>query len=214
MKLYAVPRSPFAARVLAVLALKGLAVEVVAPPGEGLKAPAYLAVNPMGRLPTLVLDDGVALPESEVIVEFLEQLHPDPPLLPADPLARARARLIARVAELYVMAPLFGLFRYFADQKNPEVDRLFAEMQSGLGHVETLLDDQGYARGASPTLADCALAPFLFWVEQIAAMYQRPSPLDDLPSLSDYYLAMQGRPIFGPLLADMAADLKALRGAG
>ena len=213
MKLYAVPRSPFAARVQAALALKGLEVEVAPPPGEGLRSPGYLAVNPMGKLPTLVLDDGRTLPESEVIVEYLEHVYPEPALLPGDPWERARSRLVARVAELYVMAPLFALFRYLADRDAAEVDRLFAEVGSGLRHLEDLIGDEGYAWGREATLADCAVAPFLFWVKMLPQMFGRASLIEDLPKLSRYDEAMQGHHVFGPLLTQMAEDLEALRSA-
>ena len=211
MKLYAVARSPFGVRVQAAAALKGISLEILPPPGEGLKSPAYLSLNPMGRLPTLVLDDGRTLPESEVIVEYLEQVFPEPALLPSEPWDRARVRLVGRVAELYVMAPLFALFRHLAEPQDPAVDRLFAEVEAGLGHVETLLGDQGFAWGGAPTLADCALAPFLFWIKELAAMLARPSPIAGLPKLAAYDAAIQKHGVIGPLLAAMASDLAALR---
>ena len=62
------------------------------------------------RLPVLVLDDGVSIPESETIVEYLEDAFPDPALRPHGAEAAARVRLIARVSELYVKGPLFALF--------------------------------------------------------------------------------------------------------
>lgn len=211
MKLYAVARSPFGARVEAAARLKGVPLEIVPPPVEGLKSPAYLGLNPMGRLPTLVLDDGRTLPESEVIVEYLEQMFPEPALLPAGPWDRARTRLIGRVAELYVMAPLFGLFRHLVEPQDPAVDRLFGEVAQGLAHVEALLGDRGFAWGDAPTLADCALAPFLFWVEELARMMAHASPLDSFPKLMSYHAALQEHAVFGPLLIGMAEDLAALR---
>jgi glutathione S-transferase len=214
MKLYAVARSPFGARVQAAAALKGIPLEMAPPPGGGLKSTEYLNLNPMGRLPTLVLPDGRSLPESEVIVEYLEQVYPRPALLPAEPWARARTRLISRVAELYVMTPLFGLFRRLGTPQDPIVDGLFAEVQTGLGHVEALLGDQGFAWGDEPTLADCALAPFLFWVKELARMFARPAPLTGVPKLAAYDRTIQEHPVIGPVLTAMANDLAALRSAG
>ncbi|TAJ74325.1 MAG: glutathione S-transferase family protein [Phenylobacterium sp.] len=211
MKLYAVARSPFGARVEAAAILKGIPLEILPPPAEGLKSPAYLAVNPMGRLPTLVLDDGRTLPESEVIVEYLEQMFPEPALLPAAPWDRARTRLIGRVAELYVMGPLFGLFRHLAAPADPAAEALFVDIERGLGHVEAVLGGQGFAWGDAPTLADCALAPFLFWVKELHRMFARPSPIGSFPKLASYDAGLQTHPVFGPLLAAMAEDLAALR---
>jgi glutathione S-transferase len=211
MKLYGVARSPFAARVQAAIVLKGLDIPMVPPPGAGLKSPEYLALNPMGRIPTLALDDGSTLPESEVIIEFLEQVFPDPPLLPAEPAARARARLIARIAELYVMMPILGLFSHLGEPTNPDVDRLFDQLQASLGHVDHYLADARCAAGPEPTLADCALAPILFWTREVARMFGRADPLFACPRLAHYDRAMAGHPIFGPLVAAMADDLAALR---
>ena len=79
------PISPFAARVRAALYYKGLPFTLIAPPAAGLKCPEFLALNPMGKIPLLVLDDGSSLPESETILEYLEDAYPDRPLRPADP---------------------------------------------------------------------------------------------------------------------------------
>ena len=98
MKLYTYFRSSAAFRVRIALNLKGLAYEpafVHLPRGEH-RAPAYGAVNPQALLPTLE-DGGQLLTQSLAILEYLEETHPAPPLLPKDPL-RARARALARHA--------------------------------------------------------------------------------------------------------------------
>lgn len=214
MRLYGVPRSPFAARVQAAIALKGLEIPMVPPPAEGLKSAEFLALNPMGRIPVLVLDSGETLPESEVITEYLEQLAPERPLLPAEPLARANVRLIARIAELYVMGPILGLFGCLAPDRrdSPETDRLFDQLQAGLGHLDGYLGVTAYAAGEEPTLADCALVPILFWAEEIARMFGRPSLVAAAPDIALYAASMAAEPLFGPLATAMADDLAALRG--
>lgn len=94
MKLYDAARCPYCARVRIALAEKGLAAEVV--PIDLDDRPAWLfELNPAGRVPVLE-DDGFVLPESDVIVAYLEERHPEPALLPPDPRARARARLAVR----------------------------------------------------------------------------------------------------------------------
>lgn len=215
MKLYGVPRSPFAARVQAAIRLKGLDIPMVPPPEAGLKSPQFLALNPMGRIPVLVLDDGQALPESEIIVDYLEQRFPAPPLLPAEPLARARARLAARVAELYVMGPILGLFGCLAPDRrgSDEAGRLFGQLEAGLSHLEACARPAAYAAGGQPTLADCALVPILFWAGEIAAMFGRPPVLETAPAAAAYMRAMAADPVFGPVAAAMAEDLAALRAA-
>ena len=90
MTLYDAPACPFCARVRIVLAEKGLEFETVEI--DLSDRPAWLYdLNASGKVP--VLDDGFVLPESAVIMEYLEERHPEPALLPADPAARARARL-------------------------------------------------------------------------------------------------------------------------
>src|SRR5271155_1445651 len=99
MKLYQTYTSPFPTRVRLGLYAKGTQAEVIDPPGFHSSAESkgeYMAVNPIGRVPTLVLDDGRALPESEVICEYLEDAYPAPPTLPEDPWSRAQVRLISR----------------------------------------------------------------------------------------------------------------------
>src|SRR5271168_580854 len=106
MKLYQFFASPFPTRVRLILYAKGIPFEIVEPPGFGnskLPKGEYLKLNPLGRVPTLVLDDGRALPESEVICEYLEEAYPEPSLRPADSWGRARARLLARLCDFYLV---------------------------------------------------------------------------------------------------------------
>jgi maleylpyruvate isomerase len=97
MILYSYFRSSAAWRVRIALALKGVAVEQRFQhlrKGEQRSA-VYLAINPQGLLPSLVLDDGQILTQSLAICEYLDERHPDPPLLPGDAAARARIRAFA-----------------------------------------------------------------------------------------------------------------------
>lgn len=90
MKLYDAPRCPYCARVRLALAEKGTAHET----GEVdlRNRPGWIyELNPVGKVP--VLDDGFVLPESTVIMEYLDERYPDPPLLPTEQAARAQARL-------------------------------------------------------------------------------------------------------------------------
>src|ERR1700684_3447278 len=113
MKLYQFFASPFPTRVRLMLYAKGIPFEIVTPPGFGdskLPKGDYLKLNPLGRVPALVLDDGRALPESEVICEYLEDAYPEPSLRPADPWQRAQARLISRLCDIYLVTAMVPLF--------------------------------------------------------------------------------------------------------
>jgi maleylacetoacetate isomerase len=98
LKLYDYPRSSAAYRVRIALALKGLAYEThevhLLRGGGEQHGAAYLALNPQGLVPALAID-GVVLNQSMAIIEYLDERFREPPLLPADPMARARVRALA-----------------------------------------------------------------------------------------------------------------------
>jgi maleylacetoacetate isomerase len=99
MKYYGFWRSLAACRVRIALALKGVKAEEISVnlmQGEQLK-PEYRAVNAQAVVPALVLDDGSTLFESMAIIEYLDETHPKPPLLPKDPKGRARVRALAQI---------------------------------------------------------------------------------------------------------------------
>jgi glutathione S-transferase len=214
MKLYSVGLSPFAARVRASIYVKGLDIEIVAPPEAGTKSPEYLALNPMGKIPVLVLDDGTTLPESETIVEYLEDVFPQKPLRPASPEARARARLIARVGELYVWPHISALF----PQMNPKtrdqavVDAAFAGLRQGLVHLEGFLGEGPFAACAAFTTADGWLIPALFFIGMAGGTFGVSDLLAPHAKLTAYAKAMSADPVAQKLTAEMQAGLAAMRG--
>ncbi|RWO86633.1 maleylacetoacetate isomerase [Mesorhizobium sp.] len=92
-------RSSTSYRVRIALEMKGLSYDYVPHHlrhGEHLE-PAYLAVNPQGLVPALILGDGTLLTQSLAIIEFLDETKPEPPLLPKDPAGRARVRMLAQM---------------------------------------------------------------------------------------------------------------------
>lgn len=171
MRLYTYFRSSAAFRVRIALNLKGLAYEpafVHLARGEH-RAPAYGAVNPQALLPTLD-DGGHLLTQSLAILEYLEETHPAPPLLPAHPLERARVRSLAMlvaceihpVNNLRVLQHLKRGLGQTEDQVNAWYRHWIAD---GLGKLEADLARPGtgiYSHGNQPTLADCCLVPQVF----------------------------------------------------
>src|SRR5262245_34715467 len=89
MQLYHADLSPFAARIRLAIYAKALPIALAPPPG-GLGSEEYKRLNPSGKVPALVLDDGSVLPESEVILEYLEDRFPAPALRPSTAEERAR----------------------------------------------------------------------------------------------------------------------------
>jgi maleylpyruvate isomerase len=151
------------------LNLKGLRVDHVSRhlrKGEQ-RTPAYLALNPQGLVPTLEFDDGFPLTQSLAIIEWLDEVYPEPPLLPADPLARARARAFALaiacdihpVQNLKVLSKLRSL-----DLDEEAVNGWAAWINhEGLSACEAMIarEPGPFCFGAAPTLADICLVPQL-----------------------------------------------------
>lgn len=169
MKLYGYWRSTSSYRLRIALALKGITAEqafVHLVRGEQ-KAEAYRALNPQGRVPTLVLDDGSVLTQSPAIVEYLEEVFPNPPLLPADPVARAKVRAVAAIIgcdvhPLHNIGPL-NYLRGPLGRSEEEVSGWIATwIDQGFAAVETMIGEDGYCFGPAPGLADVYLVPQLY----------------------------------------------------
>lgn len=170
MKLYTFQVAPNPTRLRVYLAEKGLEIEEV--PVNLLKgeqrSAGHLARNPLARLPVLELDDGSLLTESLAIIEYLEELHPDPPMIGRTPLERARVRELDRVAELDVMMRVARIVHstrspigYPAQPALAETER--ARLPQVLRVLETRIGEAPFLAGASPTIADCTLfAAFRF----------------------------------------------------
>src|SRR3984957_2296457 len=168
MKLHGYFRSSASYRVRIALNLKGLGAEHLPHhlrKGEQ-RDPAYLAINPQGLVPTLQ-DTGTVITQSLAIIEWLEETHPQPPLLPGDPLRRAHVRAFAMalacdthpVQNLKVLARLRQL-----DLPEEKVTEWAAwANREGLSACEILIaNERGpFCFGARPTMADLCLVPQL-----------------------------------------------------
>lgn len=210
MKLFQTYDSPFPTRVRLLLYAKGIEVEIIQPPGFHDSAESkgeYMKLNPIGRVPTLVLDDGRALPESEVICEYLEDAYPEPALRPDDLWERARMRLLSRICDFYVvmaMSPLFTLAGRSRRHWEPvAVAQATAKLADALAYLDEFIGEEGYAVGRSLTQADGAIAPQLVLAsEWIPGLFGTPDPLETLPKLSAYWRAIQRDPIAARLIAE------------
>lgn len=211
MKLYSLDLSPYAARVRISIYAKKLPIEIVAPPAAGIKSAEYLALNPMGKIPVLALDDGVSIPESETIVEYLEDAFPDPALRPHGAEARARVRLIARVAELYVMAPLGPLFAQLDPARRSEaaVDAGMGRLKAGMTYLERFMDHGPYAAGEKFTTADGEVTPTLFYVEAMLSRFGRIDALAGHDRIVAYMQTAKADPVLAKVIGEMAEGLKA-----
>lgn len=173
MKLYTYFRSSAAFRVRIALNLKGLNYEpqfVHLARGEHM-SPEYAALNPQALVPALVVDDGDLLTQSLAIIEYLEEKHPSPPLLPRDLLGRARVRSLALLVacEIHPLNNLRALKYLVNELGHSEEDKnkwYQHWIHDGMGKLEDDLirgDGTGrFCHGDAPTLADCCLVPQVF----------------------------------------------------
>ncbi|MEA5445964.1 maleylacetoacetate isomerase [Gammaproteobacteria bacterium AB-CW1] len=189
MKLYTYWRSTAAYRVRIALHLKGLRCEqepvhLVKDGGEQHKG-EYRAINPQGLVPTLV-DGGHVITQSLAILEYLEEKHPEPALLPSKPVERARVRSLAQIIACEVH-PLNNLrvLQYLSnelDVSDRQKTRWYHHwLEQGLKPLERRLANEGrtgrFCHGDSPTLADVCLVPQLYNARRF------DFPLDAYPTL-------------------------------
>jgi glutathione S-transferase len=164
MKLYTFPPAPNPSRVQFYLKEKGIELEQVLVDffkGEQ-SAPEHLARNPAGVVPVLELDDGTCLNESLAIIEYLEELNPEPPMIGTDPLSRAQTRAVERDIEINV---LLRVIRYVHAKKSPLgqppnpviAEHELARLPGGLGRIDRRLEGSEFVMGAQPSIADCTL---------------------------------------------------------
>jgi len=181
VKLYNANLSPWTTPCRIQIYAKGLPVEMVTPPG-GTASEEFKRKNPLGKIPALEVD-GAVIPESAVICEYLEDAFPERPLRPADPLARAKMRLLVRLHDLYLSPPLYALFSQLdlATRDPALVKEKLTELTLRLDQLEQLLVATPYAAGPSLTLADCVLAPYFFFATRVMPMVGGPSPLAGRP---------------------------------
>jgi glutathione S-transferase len=166
MKLHEFAGAPNPKKVRVYLAEKG--IDVASQPvdiitGENRK-PEFLKKNPMGGLPVLELDDGTFLPESLAIIEYFEELHPNPPMIGTTPLERARVRALERLCELSVLGRIAVVFQnthpLFASRLKQSADAAESARSALAANLKVLDEKIGsnpFVAGDKPTIADCTL---------------------------------------------------------
>jgi maleylacetoacetate isomerase len=171
VKLYSYFRSSAAYRVRIALNLKGLTYDLIPihliKDGGMHKSSAYRAVNPQMRVPALTLSTGEVLVQSIAIIEYLDEVYPEPPLLPSDPIERARVRAIGQIiaCDIHPLNNLASLNYLKTEFKHDQsaVDRWYTSwITAGFEAVEAMIGPGPYALGNSVTLADLCLVPQVF----------------------------------------------------
>jgi maleylacetoacetate isomerase len=186
VKVYTYFRSSAAYRLRIALNIKGLSGDMVSvhlqKEGGQHRKPEYRAINPQMRVPALRLDSGEVLTQSLAIIEYLDEVDPQPPLLPRDPVERAKVRALALaiacdIHPLNNLAPL----RYLKNELGQEQSKIDAWYHhwilEGFEALETMVRPGPYAFGGEVTLADVCLVPQIYNARRLKV------PLERFPKL-------------------------------
>jgi maleylpyruvate isomerase len=186
VKLYSYFRSSAAYRARIALNLKGLSYEMafvhLAKDGGHNRRPDYRAINPQMKLPALALSGGEVLIQSMAIIAYLDEVYPEPPLLPAEALERAKVRAIAQIVACDIhplnnTAPLRYL-KHVLGHSQDEIDTWYHHwITEGFEAIEALIEPAPYTCGAQVTLADICLVPQVFNARRLKV------PLDKFPKI-------------------------------
>lgn len=199
MKLYDAARAPNPRRVRIFLAEKGISV-----PSEPIdlgtlqhKSAAFTALNPLQRVPVLVLDDGTVITESIAICRYFESLHPEPPLFGTTPMEIAMIEMWNRRLELDLYLPISAVFRHLHPaMATMEVPQIAAwgeankpRILASLGLLDAELADRPYVAGDAYSVADIT--------GLVAVDFMRVTRLsvpDDLANVRRWHASVGGRP--------------------
>jgi glutathione S-transferase len=205
MKLLGSLASPFTRKVRIVLAEKKIECELSLVDVRPVDNPVN-AHNPLGKIPTLVLDDGTALYDSRVIVEFLDAVSPISRLIPEEARPRVAVRRWEALADGVLDAGL--LVRYESLRERRERSEAWrakqlARMQRGLAQMSAELGERAFCHGERYSLADIAAGCCIGWLD-----FRKPGELDWLaqyPPLAQHYRKLLERPPFADTVPQAAA---------
>jgi maleylacetoacetate isomerase len=194
LKLYSYFRSSAAYRVRIALNLKGVRYEIVpihlTREGGEQRRPEYRDINPQKRVPALAIAGGEVLTQSLAIIDYLEEVHREPPLLPADPAMRAKIRAVAQAiaCDIHPLNNLVALqyLKRTLGHDQSTIDAWYAHwILDGFEAIEAMIAPGPYAFGSLVTLADVCLVP------QVANARRYKVPLDRFPRIAGVDAACQ-----------------------
>lgn len=202
--------SPFSRKVRVALNEKGLEAEL-ALEKYWERRDEFLGLNPTGQVPVLLEDDGAVIADSQAIVEYLDDVYADPPLLGETPVQRAECRRLTawfdqkfyREVTDYLVTE--KLMKRITGRGHPESALIRAgagNIAYHLDYVSYLAERRSYLASERFSLADIAAAAQLSCVDYLGDV-----PWDDHPMARDWYARVKSRPSFRPILADHVPGL-------
>ena len=211
MKLYSGDLSPYSARVRMQIYAKGITDITLERPAT-FGTPKFREDNPIGRIPVLDID-GDMMPESEVIAEYLEEIYPEPSMLGATPRETAHVRTVARIGDIYVMNNMFMLSPQSraATRNQGIVDLLGGQVVRNIKALDKIIGRDGFACCGRITMADCALVPGLFLVENVLPTVGLDDPIPKAANVAAYWAAIQQNEHAAKTLAELHRGLEERR---
>ena len=219
MKLFGADASPFTQRVKIVARLKGFDLPLSPLPEGGLKGDILMGLNPMGRMPVLVADEGWALAESVAIMAFLDETLEGPSLMPVDPQERARVRWYVQLVDADLSVGLRNIVRSrvvpgsaspLTERDSADIAELgLAELNETFAAIATLATDaEHWLVGDKVTLADVALFPILIMPDVVRPWNKVRDSIIIPPVLTAYRDRLLLDPVFGVAASELEASFR------
>ena len=211
MKLYSGDLSPYSARVRMQIYAKGITDITLERPAT-FGTPKFRQDHPIGRIPVLDID-GDMMPESEVIAEYLEEVYPNPSMLGANPRETAHIRTVARIGDIYIMNNMFMLSPQSraATRNDGIVELLGGQVVRNIKALDKLIGTDGFACCGRVTMADCALVPALFLVDNVLPSVGLDNPIPANPNVAAYWAAIQQNKHAARILTELHRGLEERR---
>ena len=167
---------------------------------------SHLEKSPMGKVPYLEVD-GECLRESAVIMEYLEEAYPAKPLLPRDPLARAKVRELNTFIELHLELVVRPLYRHLGGKPVPDElrQRVEKDVAKGVRSLKAVAKFEPFIAGKELTIADCAAFVHLPLVTLVTKNFLGRDYLEDIPQVKPYLKMLGERPAFAQVNEDRKA---------
>ena len=212
LQLYSGPLSLFSRKVEIALHEKALPFERVMVPfsqaeGYAPKHPAVLAANPKGQVPVLI-DGDLTLFDSTVILEYLEEAHPAPPLYPAGPRARARCRLLELAAD-EILLPQVARLMYRTEPPDPDPQRRLVRETEGRRAESAILDQyrglEESLEGQDHLCGSFSIADIAMFMTILFALRLNGPQIADFPALAAWYARVGDRAAVAKVAEEIAA---------